>query len=94
VPEAEIPIAIIGLRAGEKLHEELVGEDERLEASEVEKILRVLPQRPPRPTYLDKKLSELEQLAIEGKSEALIEVLCEIVPTFHPFHVVGVNGNQ
>jgi FlaA1/EpsC-like NDP-sugar epimerase len=94
VPEDEIPIAFIGLRPGEKLHEELVGKDEMLEPSKVEKILQVLPQRPPGPTHLDNDLSELEQLAIKGKSEALIERLCEIVPTFHPLHTVGIEGNQ
>jgi FlaA1/EpsC-like NDP-sugar epimerase len=94
VPEVEIPIAIIGLRPGEKLHEELVGDDERLEPSEVEKILQVW-QQPSRPyLHLGEKLSELERLAIEGKSEALIEVLSELVPTFHPLHMVGINGNQ
>ncbi|MGH8068884.1 MAG: polysaccharide biosynthesis protein [Candidatus Entotheonellia bacterium] len=90
VPEEEIPIAFIGLRPGEKLHEELVGEDEMLRPSKVEKILQVWPQRSPRPIRLESKLSELEQLAIEGKSEALIEHLCEVVPTFHPFHVVKI----
>ena len=78
VPEEEIRIAFIGLRPGEKLHEELVGEDETLEPSGVEKILQVQSQRPSRPGNLAKKLSDLERLAIEGKSEALIEVLCEI----------------
>jgi FlaA1/EpsC-like NDP-sugar epimerase len=94
VPEEEISIAFIGLRPGEKLHEELVGEDETLEPSGVEKILQVRPQRPPRPTHLEKNLLELERLAIEGKPEALIELLCEAVPTFHPFHAVGITGNQ
>jgi FlaA1/EpsC-like NDP-sugar epimerase len=94
VPEEEIPIAFIGLRPGEKLHEDLVGEEESLEASKAEKILLVRPQRPPRSIRLDEKLSELEQLAIEGKPEALLELLCEVIPTFHPFHAVGSNGNR
>jgi FlaA1/EpsC-like NDP-sugar epimerase len=94
IPEEEIPIAFIGLRPGEKLHEELVGDDETLEPSGVEKILRVRPQRPPGPARLVKKLSELERLAIEGKSEALIELLCEVVPTFHPFQTAGVNSGR
>jgi FlaA1/EpsC-like NDP-sugar epimerase len=94
VPEEEIPIAFIGLRPGEKLHEELVGEDETLEPSRVEKILQVRSQRSPRQAHLVKKLSELERLAIEGKSEALIELLCEVVPTFHPVHAAGVNGSH
>jgi FlaA1/EpsC-like NDP-sugar epimerase len=94
IPEEEIPISFIGLRPGEKLYEELVGEDEALEPSEVEKILQVRSQQPPRPSGLVQKLGELERLAIEGRSERLIELLCEVVPTFHALDAVGVNGSQ
>jgi FlaA1/EpsC-like NDP-sugar epimerase len=94
VPEEEIPITFIGLRPGEKLHEELVGEDEILEPSGVEKIRRVRSLRSLKPVLLTKKLLELERLAIEGKSGELIELLCEVVPTFQPFHAVGVNEGK
>jgi FlaA1/EpsC-like NDP-sugar epimerase len=94
VPEDEISISFIGLRPGEKLHEELVGEDETLEPSGVEKILRVRPRRPFAMESLPEKLLELERLAIEGKSAALIELLCEVVPTFHPFPFVGVHQGR
>jgi FlaA1/EpsC-like NDP-sugar epimerase len=94
IPEEEIPIAFIGLRPGEKLHEELVGSDETLEPSGVEKIFQVRSLRPSRPASLAEKLSELERLAIEGKSDALIELLCEVVPSFRPLHMVGVTGSQ
>jgi hypothetical protein len=36
----------------------------------------------------------LERLAIDGRSDALIELLGGVVPTFHPLPMVGVNGRQ
>lgn len=94
IPEEEISIAFIGLRPGEKLHEELVGEDERLEPSGVEKILRVQSQPRARPPFLAQRLIELERLAIEGKSEGVIDLLCELVPTMQPLKAVGSNERK
>jgi hypothetical protein len=36
----------------------------------------------------------LEQFAIDGRSDVLIELLCEVVPTFHPLHLIRVNESQ
>ena len=85
-------IFFVGLRPGEKLYEELVGRDETVEPSRVEKILRVKPSCLPEPANLARKVAELERLAALGEAGAVIERLCEIVPTFRPVGMWGSGG--
>jgi FlaA1/EpsC-like NDP-sugar epimerase len=82
VPDEEIPITFTGLRPGEKLYEELVGADEAAKPSGEAKINRVCLQWQPNLEQLTTDLRELEWLAEQGRTKAIVALLREIVPTF------------
>jgi FlaA1/EpsC-like NDP-sugar epimerase len=88
VPDEDISVTVVGLRPGEKLREELAAADERLVATDVEKIMRVQSGPISDLAFLIQKIAQLERLAIKGKSGSVVELLCEMVPTFQP-----LNGN-
>ena len=90
VPEREIPISFVGLRPGEKLSEELVGTDETVEPSSVEKILRVRSSASTQAELLWQGIARLELLAARGESDLLIEELCKVIPSFQPMNVSKV----
>jgi FlaA1/EpsC-like NDP-sugar epimerase len=77
--EGEIPIAFVGARPGEKLHEELWSDDEAVAPTPTHpKILRT--SRPPiDDVWLDERLRELERLVREGDTLEAVAKLGEMV---------------
>jgi FlaA1/EpsC-like NDP-sugar epimerase len=84
VPERDIPIVFTGVRPGEKLREELVGEDEEMEPSSVDGILRIRPRTTLERAPLISRILELEGRAEEGDRAGVIGLLQAIVATYHP----------
>jgi FlaA1/EpsC-like NDP-sugar epimerase len=74
----DVTIKFIGARPGEKLHEELWGENEAVGETEHPKILRL--SRPPvDAAWLNAQLAELEALAEEGDTLEVVGKLGSIV---------------
>jgi FlaA1/EpsC-like NDP-sugar epimerase len=90
VPEDDIEIVFTGLRPGEKLSEELVGDDEHAEPSSVEKVLRVRSTKPPMMDRLGAQVAELERYAFEGDVDGTLFQLGVLVPSLaaEPAHSV------
>lgn len=81
-PYKDVEIKFTGLRPGEKLFEELLMNEEGLRSTANKKIfignqLQIDPQ-----VFLS-KLETLSEYAKENNSEKTVEMLSEIVPTFH-----------
>jgi FlaA1/EpsC-like NDP-sugar epimerase len=74
----DVPIRFIGSRPGEKIHEELWGEQEAVGETGHPKIMRL--SRPPvDPAWLSEQLAELERLADEGDTLEVVGKLGAIV---------------
>jgi FlaA1/EpsC-like NDP-sugar epimerase len=84
VPDEEIRIELIGLRPGEKLYEELVGDDETAKPSAADRILRVEPKAVPDTQWLNQEVAELERLADAADVVGVGKRLAEIVPMYAP----------
>jgi FlaA1/EpsC-like NDP-sugar epimerase len=73
-----VPVKIVGVRPGEKLHEELFNEGESVAATVHPKIMRA--SRPPiDPAWLDDELAELERLVEEGDTLEVVAKLNSMV---------------
>jgi FlaA1/EpsC-like NDP-sugar epimerase len=80
-PERDIPIEFIGVRPGEKLHEDLWGEEEASEPTSHPKILRAT-SAPVDPLWLEDELAELERLVEAGETVEVVARLAELL--HHP----------
>jgi FlaA1/EpsC-like NDP-sugar epimerase len=77
-PDRDIPIEFIGVRAGEKLHEELWGENEVVDETAHPKIHRA--SRPPVDgVWLEEELGSLEQLVEAGETLEAVSRLSAMV---------------
>ena len=92
VPEQDIRIEYTGLRPGEKLYEEVVGTEEAMEPSSVEKILRIKPGASVVPELLAYQLAELEAAAGRDDVAAAMDQLVEVVHTFKTADAPGRDG--
>jgi FlaA1/EpsC-like NDP-sugar epimerase len=80
VPNLEIPIVFTGLRPGEKLHEELMTEEEERTQRAHNRIL--VAESPLPPADLRERLAELRKLADVGEPVALLRAMRELVPSY------------
>ncbi len=81
-PGKDIPIRFVGLRPGEKLYEELVGDGEIAVRSSLEKILQIRTINQLDFEEFRERLSALEAASYRDEANVLLERLKEIVPTF------------
>jgi FlaA1/EpsC-like NDP-sugar epimerase len=83
-PGIDIEIKFIGLRPGEKLHEELITEGEGIVRTPHEKIF-VLKGNTCDLTWLNQRIEELAKLAYDQDEPGIKSKLKEIVPEYQPF---------
>lgn len=81
VPEEDIAITFIGLRPGEKLGEELVGDGEMVHRSRVDKILRVTERTRPSAEILT-TIRALEQRAARSDVAGVSTLLARLLPAY------------
>lgn len=82
VPDVDVKIEFSGLRPGEKLHEELLADDEERLRNVDERIL--VAERPEPRADLDDRVDELALAAAEGRTGDVVAGLADLVPGYVP----------
>jgi FlaA1/EpsC-like NDP-sugar epimerase len=78
-PDADIPIEIIGIRPGEKVHEELFNSDERPQPTTAERIVRAVRDKPLDPEWVEDTVDRLAGLVAAGDEAGLAEHVVELM---------------
>jgi len=78
-PERDVAVEIIGPRPGEKLHEELFNAGERSEPTQASRIVRAVRAGPLDPDWVERTVSDLEQLVAAGDETGLAQRVVELV---------------
>ena len=87
VPDKDIEVRFTGMRPGEKLSEELVGEGELTEPSTSGKILCVRTPAPSRHQGFTESLARLEALSANGRSDEVVQELRILLADYSPARV-------
>lgn len=84
-PGVEIPIIYTGLRPGEKLFEEFIGDTEDIEPLKYEKIFKLVGRRNGDEKTLSEQVDELEKICASGCGKKdIVERFLRIVPSYKP----------
>jgi len=83
VPEQEVPIVFTGLRAGEKLDEELMTAEEARVSLRYREMIRAVSTPPPSAGVMA-QVAEIERRAAEGDREGLLAALRNLFPSYQP----------
>ena len=78
-PETEIPIEVIGVRPGEKIHEELFNPDERPQPTTADRIVRAVRSNDLDPDWVEETVDRLLALVSSGDEAGLAEHVVELM---------------
>jgi FlaA1/EpsC-like NDP-sugar epimerase len=78
-PEADIAIEIVGVRPGEKIHEELFNSDERSQPTAADRIVRAVRANALDPDWVEETVRQLESLVASGDEAGLAEQVVELM---------------
>lgn len=93
-PQIDIPIVYTGVRPGEKMHEELLGEEEVRYPTAHPHIFRISGNHVGNPTWLQQRIDALIAAAERQREDEVVRLLTEIVDLERPEALPRASGNN